>query len=58
MEYELKHDLKKLINIATEIEKKTDDAASQASYVDTNTSSTNEKLDKIIRLLEQIVENQ
>lgn len=58
MEYELKNDLKKLMKIATDIEEKTDDVASQVSYVDTNVSSTNEKLDRIIELLETIVENQ
>ena len=58
MEYELKNDLKKLIKTATDIEEKIDDVASQVSYVDTNVLSTNEKLDRIIELLETIVENQ
>lgn len=58
MEYELKNDLKKLIKTATDIEEKIDDVESQVSYVDTNVLSTNEKLDRIIELLETIVENQ
>lgn len=52
---EVKDDLKKLIEVTEEIQRKADDAASQASYVDTNTMATNEKLDRIIELLEEIV---
>lgn len=48
-------DLDKLVVISKEIKRFSEDIARQASYIDTNTMSMNEKLDKIIFLLEKIV---
>lgn len=51
---EVKRDLKKLIDISHDISFNVAEAASQASYVDTNTENLNKKLDIIIELLEEI----
>lgn len=47
-------DLNELVGLSKDIKRSCEDAARQASYIDTNTMDMNEKLDKIIFLLEKI----
>lgn len=54
----MNNELKDIKSTLDDISRYSSDAASQASYVDTNTEKLNEKLDRIIELLEIIVENQ
>lgn len=51
---EVKRDLKKLIEISEDISSSASESASRASYVDSNTEDLNNKLDRIIELLEEI----